>query len=489
VSYGQKQLSSNITGKNFFFKLKPTKAWRAIFWLALAIAISLLIGGPIAIITFPLGSLAVGWFFYRRYPLFYCSFTWWMWFVSPLIRRLIDFRCGYFTVGPWDLAAILVTSFSILTLLKHLPKAHKQGGMPFIIAAASCLYGFSINIVKQGFTDFDNIFVAVTLGWLGPIAFGFHLLIHWQDYPSYRQNIQRTFLWGVLFMGFYGIVQYVFAPPWDIFWLKTQLMQGMAESYGTPEPLGIRVFSSINAPQDFASIMGTGLILLFCLRGGQQLLANGLGYLSLLLSLARSGWLSFLLSSLAFFNALKFNLKIRMLIGMVMTILIILPVTTVEPFSTVIGERIETLINTSSDYSLKARKGAFDLLIGHALVEFVGYGLQSPIKPNIELGNQYVVGDNGFLVLLFAMGWMGTLPYISSLILSISVIRQACLKNKDLVLYASYAIIWGQLSQVFFKNVFIGTFAMILWGFIGIGISARNYYSNSRLSEITRQVK
>jgi hypothetical protein len=483
LSYGQKQLSSNITGKNFFFELKPTKAWRAIFGLVLAIAISLFVGGPIAIITFPLGSLAVGWFLYRRYPLFYCSFVWWMWFVGTLIRRIIDLRCGYVTKGPWELSAGLVTAISILTLLKHIPKAHKRGGMPFIIATASCLYGYLINLINQGFTNIDES-TFLLIGWLAPISFGFHLFIHWRNYPSYRQNIQRTFLWGVLFMGFYGIVQYVFAPPWDSFYLKILQATGGAKSFGLPEPFGIRVFSSINAPQDFATLMGAGLVLLFCLRGSQQLMANGLGYLSFLLSLARSGWLSWLLGTLVFFNALKFNLKIRMLIGILMTILIIFPVSNVEPFSTTIGERIESLSNTDSDGSLIARKEAFNTLLGEAMVQFVGFGLQSPIVTDAKIKSSFVIGDNGILVILFALGWMGALPYLLSLVHSIFQIQRACLKNNDLLLHATYAIILGTMSQIFFKSLFYGSFAMILWGFIGMGMSARNYYSNSPLSEI-----
>ena len=478
MSYGQQQL----LGNNFFFELKPIKAWRAIFGLALATAISLLIGGPIAIATFPLASLAVGWLFYRRYPLFYCGFVWWLWFVGSVIRRIIDLRCGYITPGPWILAQTLITGFSVLTLLKHLPKAHKQGGMPFVIASAGCFYGYLINLINEGFAEIDQS-TFLLVGWLGPICFGFHLFIHWRDYPSYRQNIQRTFLWGVLFMGFYGIVQYIFAPPWDSFYLKIEQAMGNATSYGTPEPFGIRVFSSMNAPQDFAAMIGTGLILLFCIRGSQKLLANGLGYLSLLLSLARSGWLSWSFGTLLFLNALKSNLKIRMLIGILMTILIVLPVATVEPFSTAIGDRIESLSETDEDGSLRSRKEAFDVLIDHALVTFVGYGLQSPITPNVKLKSSYVIGDNGILVIMFALGWMGALPYILSLALIIFQIQQASIKNKDLLLHATYAIILGQLSQIFFKSVFYGSFAMILWGFAGIGMSARNYYLSQSKSQ------
>lgn len=424
--YGQQKLESNITGKNFFFELKPIKAWRAIFGLILAIAISLLIGGPIAIITFPLGSLAVGWFLYRRYPLFYCSFTWWMYFVGTMVRRMIDFRCGYLTPGPWHITLLLVNSISILTLLKHLPKAHKQGGIPFVIAAAFCLYGFLLVIVQNGLTDIDRSTV-ILLDWLAPIAFGFHIFIHWRDYPSYRQNLQRTFLWGVLFMGFYGIVQYVFAPPWDAFYLKSmQEASGRVGSFGSPEPFGIRVFSSMGSPQGFAGMIGVGLILLFCIRGRQQLWATGAGYLSLLLSLARSGWLSWLLSTLVFFPSLKSNLQIRMMIGIVITILIILPVTTIEPFSTTIGDRIESLSDTDSDVSFTGRQEAFNTLLGEAVTEFIGGGLQNPVTPDvkIKMKSSFVIGDNGVLVILFSLGWMGTLPYLLSLTLLIFQIQK-----------------------------------------------------------------
>lgn len=482
MSYGQQQLSDS----NFFFKLKPIKPWRAVLAWSTAILFSLLIGGPIAVATFPLASLAVAWYFYRRYPLFYCSFAWWMWFVCPMIRRIIDLRCGYLTPGPWGLTTILVTAISILTLLKYLPKAHKHGGIPFVVAAASCLYGYLISVVQDA-ADID-IGVVLLLAWLGPVCFGFHLFIHWRDYPSYRQNIQRTFLWGTLFLGLYGIVQYVFAPPWDSFYLRMQQLQGGAKSFGDPTPFGIRVFGSLASPQEFAVMIGTGLILLFCIRGSQQLLASGPGYLSLLLSLARSGWLSWLFGTLIFFRNIKSSLQIRMLIIIAMTILIILPVTRIEPFSTVIGERIESLSNTDKDGSLNDRRKAFNTLFGEALVEFIGGGLQNPITPNViksgEIEGSYAISDNGILVIFFSMGWIGALPYLLSITLLIFKIRQTCLKNNDdLILQASYGIILGLLSQILFKSVTDGTMAIVLWGFIGTGMSARNYYLSQNNSK------
>ena len=172
-----------------------------------------------------------------------------------------------------------------------------------------------------------------------------------------------------------------------------------------------------------------------------------------------------------------------MVIGILMTALIILPVISIEPFSTTITERIATFDDTDTDGSLNSRREALFLLIGHAATEFVGGGLENPITPGVVVSKEYVIGDNGMLVIFFALGWIGGLPYLLSLTLLIFQIRQACLKNQDLVLQATYAIILGHVSQILFKSLTIGGFAMVLWGFIGMGMSARNYY----LSQINSQ--
>ncbi|NJR45504.1 MAG: hypothetical protein HC775_06725 [Hyellaceae cyanobacterium CSU_1_1] len=111
--------------------LSPVPAWRAIIGLFLIIILCLLIGAaPILIFLFPLGSLAIGLFLYQRYPILYVGFTWWMWFLTPLIRRLIDYKCGYTTPFPQELAVLLVTSISLVTLVLHFPKIYNRDGLP-----------------------------------------------------------------------------------------------------------------------------------------------------------------------------------------------------------------------------------------------------------------------------------------------------------------------------------------------------------------------
>ncbi|MCG8363360.1 MAG: O-antigen ligase domain-containing protein, partial [Pseudanabaenales cyanobacterium] len=69
--------------------------------LVLFLALGFLIGaGRFLVLLFPLGSIVVGVFLYRRYPIFYVGFTWWLWFLGPLVRRLIDYQSGHLTYGP-----------------------------------------------------------------------------------------------------------------------------------------------------------------------------------------------------------------------------------------------------------------------------------------------------------------------------------------------------------------------------------------------------
>ena len=83
-------------------------------------------------LAFPAGSLAVGALLFFRYPMFYIGFNWWLWFLTPLVRRLIDWKIGWLDPNPVLLAPFLVSFLSMLTLLIQLPKAIK--------AMAYCLF-------------------------------------------------------------------------------------------------------------------------------------------------------------------------------------------------------------------------------------------------------------------------------------------------------------------------------------------------------------
>ncbi|MEO0458096.1 MAG: O-antigen ligase domain-containing protein [Cyanobacteria bacterium P01_A01_bin.114] len=457
--------SSSTQNSFAWLSFRPALAWTAILSLVLMTALGILGGaGGILRLLFPAVATAVGALLYLRYPVLYIGFTWWIWFLSPLVRRLIDQQSGWQDPNIVLLAPPLVTMMSALTLLRFLPGAHRQGGLPFILCFASVGYGFLLGLIQNSVVGAG----VALLNWLPPILFGFHLFVNWQDYPAYRQNIQRTFLWGVLVMGSYGVWQYLIAPDWDRFWL-TNLDTPI---FGTPEPLGIRVWSTLNSPQPFAAVMMAGLILLLSNREGLKFMATGVGYLSFLLSLARSGWLSWLAGLMIYIPSLKSHLQMRLIITLMLMAVLVVPLASIEPLASQIEPRIESLRGIQDDGSYQARLEGYSELLDEATLEVVGRGLGAQLESS-SLGSR----DSGVLTLLLSLGWIGALPYITGIFLIFFKLFQGAEARFDTFTSAARAIAFGIFAQIGLNIAMLGVVGMVLWGFLGISLAASRYYA------------
>lgn len=466
--------------KSFFLSLQPTQAWVAILGLASFISIVFLVhGGRFLIPVFPLGSLAVGIFLYIKAPALYIGFALWISFLAPFIRRVIDYQSGYLTPGPWGLAASLVTSVSIFTLLRFLPKSYKLGGLPFILSISSVFYGFLISII-QGNLEPDKSIV-VLLGWLGPLCFGFHLFINWRKYPSYRQTIQQTFLWGVFIMGVYGVIQFLVVPPWDRFFLNEY--DGLT-SAGKPIPLGVNVWSTMGSPGTFAFTMRAGLLLIFTTEGSLFLPASLVGYLSFLLAKKRTAWASWLLGFLILIGSSKAKFQMRLAVIVSVMALCLIPLISMDSFSDNISSRFDTFLNLEGDASANARQDRYGDLLGLALSSFTGKGIGAKsfdVVGNLPFDSSL---DSAILATLLQLGWFGTIFYISGLILLLVSLFQGSVYRLDPFLNATLAISVSSIAQVPFSMPFLGEEGTILWGFLGISMAAKKYYYHQRTTEI-----
>src|SRR4028118_651333 len=383
-------IPNNSRKQCFSLTLKPQAAWMAILGLLLITALCLAAGlGKVLNIIFPAGSFAVGLFLYLRYPILYVGFTWWLFFLTPFVRRVADYRSGFTDPRPMLLAPLLVAMITIVTFYRNLPKAREQGSLPFVISAMSVFYGFLVGLINGSPVPA----IISLISWVSPILFGFHLFVNWRDYPSYRENIQRTCRWGVLVTASYGVYQYLVAPEWDRFWLiETKLYTSM----GTPEPLGLRVWSTMNSPLHFATVMIPGTILLFIGQGMLRIPAVVLGILSLLLTTVRTAWGGWMVSLIALLGFLKGIVQMRFIAMLLVIAILVVPLSTVEPFAQVIQSRLTTLTNVGDDQSAKDRAGLYALMIDDALKEFIGNG-NGTLRPI----------DSGVLDMLFTLGWLG----------------------------------------------------------------------------------
>jgi len=462
------QINSSSDPKKFYFGPQPALAWTAILGLVVFSALCILIhAGSILRLAFPGGCFAVAVLLYLRYPILYVGFTWWVWFLTPLVRRLVDYRSGWQEPSWILLAPFLVTLVTLITFLQHLPRAGRQGGIPFVLAATAVFYSLLVGLINASPKDT----VVPLLNWLTPILFGFHLFVNWRDYPKLSQNIQRCFTWCVLVTGAYGVLQYLVAPEWDRFWMVNS---GIG-SEGSPEPLGIRVFSTMNSSGPFAFVIMAGLLLLFNSKGALRFPASGVGYLTFLLSLVRAAWAGWAVGFLTLVTSLKANLQMRLIITVIAMGVCVLPLATMEPFSHVITSRLETFSKPKDDVSYTERQETYDKSFSLALTQGLGRGLGS-----VDRKTSSLVLDSGVLDTLFSLGWFGTIPYMCGIVLLFFKLFQSSVASFDPFVCAARAISVGALVQVFFGDVFLGLDGMVLWGFLGMGIAANKYYKHQR---------
>jgi len=460
--------SGSSPTKGFHFNLQPAPAWLAILGLVIFSTLGILLhAGSTLRLAFPVGAFSVGLFLYLRYPILYVGFTWWMWFLTPCVRRLIDYQSGWVDPSPVLLAPFLVTIITFITFLKYFPASQRHAGLPFVLAFTGVVYGFLVGVVKN-----PSITTGIALlNWLTPILFGFHLFVNWRDYPLHRHAIQRIFFWCVLVTGAYGVLQYLLAPEWDSFWLENirmaNIASGLPPSFGLPKPLEIRVFSTMHGPGVFAVVMMAGLLLLLTHKGGLYFPATIVGYLAFLLSSVRAAWGGWVIGFFTLFASLKSSFQIRLILTTVVVAMVFMPLITVEPFSDIINARIQTFFSLEEDGSGLERRENYERWLGPALTNFIGEGI----------GGTALL-DSAVLDMLLSLGWFGTVFYMSGLL---SLLFKLFHLKARLDPFASHsrAIALSIFFQLIFGSMMLGLPGLVLWSFLGLGLAAHNYHRQS----------
>jgi hypothetical protein len=440
-------------------------AWQAIGGFILISTFLILAGAAqLLLVFFLLGSFCIGVFLYFRTPLLYVGFTWWLWFLTPLVRRLSDWRSGsYLEPHPLLLAPYLVTLITLVTLWKHLPKVYRQGDFPFVMSFVGIAYGLIVGLIFRA----PKSLLIVGLDWTVPVLFGFHLFVNWRNYPSYRRNIQQVFLWGVLIMGVYGVIQFCFAPAWDTYWLaKSGFESGSVGFAENASAFSINVWSTMTSNRPFGTVIMAGLILLLVneRKGNLAVIATVPGYLAFLLARKRTAWMSWLISLLALISSLKPQIQKRIIVSVTVSIILIVPVSQMQPFSEFISSRFDTFSDLEEDNSANARLGKFQETSNDALVSFLGQGI----------GGKSL--DSGILSSLFDLGWFGSIFYFGGMGLLFLKVFQKTQVVLDPFINASRAISFSVLMQLPLGRSHIEAQGLILWSFLCIAIAGKKYY-------------
>jgi len=415
-------------------------------------------------IVFPTLSLIVGGFLLWRSKPAFVGLVFWLWFITPFLGRMADFQSGWTPASPVELAPYITAGLAGLPLLASLRVLGDRKTLPYACALVAIFYGLILGITSLPLFD---VFRAL-LNWLVPVVFGLFLYENRHLYPQFRRVIERSFLYGLLVTGAYGIYQFFVLPDWDRLWmLNVQL-----NSFGAVEAMKIRVFSTMNAPAIYAAVTACGLLVLFNLSGKLRLLAAACGFLGLMLTVSRASWLSLVAGGIYLVMRAGMRQRVRLAIAACACLVFLLALTQVPAVHDLLMQRIETFSDPSQDVSFSARIVGHERAFRQIAQEPFGEGLGSTDAKHNTEGDDDIIGphDSTILEFLYSLGWIGTLVYAMGLgSLAFQLMRT---HNKDSFASSAAAILVGFAAQCLLNSVMIGILGFMVWTFASLCLAA-----------------
>ena len=435
-------------------------------------------GGARALsVSYPVGCLVVALITYARSPATYLGFTWWVWLLTPLLRRVFDLRYGFHATSSLLLGPLLATAVAMLTVLSKRRMLRSTSYVPFLIASTALGYAFLIGLIRQSplAAAYD------VLTWAAPLMFGLHIALEWKHFPRHSRALLTCILYGLLVVSLYGIVQFVNPPIWDRAWVLNAEMQ----SVGAPVPFVIRVFSTLNAPGPFSIMLVFSLLLGVSAPQRWRALPLALGLVALVLTKGRSAWGAFVLGAVILQLRQPIRSLPRQWLAVAVVIFLAAPVITQPRIMAVLTGRAASLGNVGDDQSFQARVVMTRDAIGTIMTEPVGVGLgklggASKLLTGGKIGNAL---DSGPLEVFTLMGWIGGTLYVMALI---AIILPIVRKRRGLyepVTAAGTAAVIALLAASFFGNIFTSVSGFYFWTAIGVATAGRTYATSAALAQ------
>ncbi len=417
---------------------------------------------------FPLFAFVLGIILYRRYPGLYVSHMWWLWFITPEIRRLVDYQIGFQPISPVMLTPYLVTGLTFFSVLLYFPTLLNKRVFPITLAMAGILYGYFVGIINAGL-------LPATFGllnWLLPVLFGIYVIIFSNKYESFKQSTYRTFVWGTMIMGIYGLFQYINPPPWDKYWMLASKML----SIGLPLPYHVRIFSTMNSPGPFAmELMGT-LLMLSVGASAWRIPAAIFGYLTFLLTLVRTAWGGWAVGLIYLIYRFKPQYTIRYVVATIFVLMLALPVLSIGPIANSIDKRVQSIENVQQNASYKVRVNFYKDFFYKSLDEPIGTGIGNVgVSGRLSSSGHVVNFDSGIMEIPYVLGWPGALLFIFGTLWTLMYVTLNSSASKDPFIAVYGAIALSVFVTLPFFDTLIGTSGMLFWGFCGMTISGIRY--------------
>ena len=421
---------------------------------------------------FALGAAAiVGGLLYSRNKAIYTAFVWWLWFLIPFIRRILNYQSGWIESDPIIAAPLLASVACTTSLLTDRIIWQSRYALPFKLAIFATAYGLCAGIAFLPF----QAFVIAAVAWVLPIIFGVFLFSQYAkgDADAITSAIENSFVWGLLVMGLYGMIQFVFVPPWDALWLSRTSLP----VFGLPEPFAIRVFSTMNSPLPLALAMFVGLILLLRKKTRFALLATLCGYGALTLSLIRTSWgLWAIATTLVLVRRPRLTKRFVTTLGLLVVFFLV--VVSFGPVQQFLVPRFVSLTKLGDDDSFQGRAAAHEQLLDKVVSDPVGWGIGAMDYLNINGATGLGVRDSGVLEIFLNLGWLAGVTYLAAFAAVVWFQLEGWASATSLEVFAG-AIAVAMIGEVFFASI-DGFSGFVFWGFTGISAGLQTYAKRRR---------
>lgn len=444
---------------------------------------ALILGGRADLLRlgFPAGALAVGAWLFLRGPAPFLAFVWLLWDVVPGLRRIVDFRLGgWDPENPISLTPFLVSAIAMIGVIRRAPELKRPRLAPMIVAGVCIVYGYFVGVLELGILPATHALVS----WLVPLGLGLYCAVEWRRYPEYEKTVRGLFLWGTVLLGAYGIYQFVDPPLWDRVWMADSGMYSIGRAF----PYEVRVFSLVNAPLPFATILAAGLFASVSARGLGRVLAIALGTTALLLSLVRSVWLAAAVGLLVYLAWTPVRVIRRAALAgalglaLVASAPFVVPEQIGRPTLEIVRDRFLTLGDLHRDVSFRDRT-SFLSHIGTTVAQSpLGRGLGSTgVSSTLgDAGEGIRDFDNGVLATVYSLGWLGGTSFLLAVIAGIVVTLRRREPSSDTMAKAARATVVTSLLLAVGANVFEGVSAAVLWGFLGLLTASHLWHDAAR---------
>jgi hypothetical protein len=434
------------------------------------------LGGRAANIAFAAAAVLTGAVLISRSPTIYSSFCLWIWFLTPFVRRVLDYRHGWSPTSPALLAPPLVAALSILTLMRHAKELRGRLFAPYLLILGALAYGYSVGAINAGFIPASY----ALLTWLAPLVFGVHLALSWRQYVELSAAMKKTFAVALPLLALYGVYQFVRIPVWDAQWM----INAELKSIGAPFPFLVRVFGTLNTPGPYAAFLLAGMLMMLTGKGFVRFPGIAVAFIALLLTRTRAVWIAFLIGLIIQQLSQPVARLPRRLLTLVIVSILAAPLTQIPTFRNTIVNRMSTLKDISADNSF-VKRVQFSEDAAEGIAQTAGGNGLGTTGGAIKLTNGRVGTrslDNGFLELFYLFGWPGGAMFLLGVAALLYQSFRFAEARRDPFASAVRASGIALVAILPIGDVFSGSTGALLWAMMGLSISAHAYHLTTGLA-------